>query len=119
MNQEAYGGPVTLEYISRFPDFIQNQMFINGQYHHPTFLYESVWNLLVFAFLMVLIRRSHIPGQIFLSYLALYSAGRFFIEGLRMDSLYLGPFRVAQLVSLVLIATAVTLYLRLKRLKEK
>jgi phosphatidylglycerol:prolipoprotein diacylglycerol transferase len=118
MNQEAYGGPVTLEYISRFPDFIQNQMFINGQYYHPTFLYESVWNLLIFALLMVLVRRSHIPGQIFLSYLALYSVGRFFIEGLRMDSLYLGPFRVAQLVSLVLIAAAVTLYLRLKRLKE-
>lgn len=117
INQEAYGGPVTLEYIRHFPAFIQNQMMIGGQYHHPTFLYESVWNLLVFAVLMVLIRRRHFPGQVFLSYLALYSAGRFVIEGLRMDSLYLGPFRVAQLVSLALIVTVVTLYL--KRFKKR
>lgn len=119
MNQEAYGGPVTREFIGRFPSFIQNQMLIQGQYYHPTFLYESLWNLLVFALLMVLIRRRFFPGQVFLSYLALYSAGRFFIEGLRLDSLYLGPVRVAQLVSLVLIAVAAVLYLKLKRLKKK
>lgn len=110
INQEAFGGPVSREYISSFPGFIQKQMFISGQYHHPTFLYESIWNLLVFAFLMVYRKRKHFPGQIMLFYLALYSAGRFFIEGMRTDSLMLGPIRVAQLVSLVLITTAVAIF---------
>jgi len=108
INQEAFGGPVSREYISHFPSFIQKQMFIGGQYHHPTFLYESIWNLLVFTFLMVYRRRKHFSGQILLFYLALYSAGRFFIEGMRTDSLMLGPIRVAQLVSLILIITAIT-----------
>lgn len=107
INQEAYGGPVSRDYISHFPAFIQKQMFVGGQYHHPTFLYESIWNLLVFALLMVLRRRKPFSGQILLLYLAFYSAGRFFIEGMRTDSLMLGPIRVAQLVSLLLIITAI------------
>lgn len=124
INQEAFGGPVGAEYISRFPGFIQRQMFIGGQYHHPTFLYESLWNLLVFAFLLVFRRREHFPGQILLFYLALYSAGRFFIEGMRTDSLMLGPFRVAQLVSLALIVTAAILFFargkkHLRQIKHK
>jgi len=49
INQEAFGGPVSYEYISRFPRFIQEQMHIAGQYVHPTFLYESCWNLAVFG----------------------------------------------------------------------
>ena len=48
MNQEAHGGMVTEEFISKFPEFIQNGMLINGNYYHPTFLYESIWNLIVF-----------------------------------------------------------------------
>lgn len=114
INQEAFGGPVSREFISRFPAFIQKQMFIGGQYYHPAFLYESLWNLLVFIFLMLLRKRAQFHGQILLSYLALYSAGRFFIEGLRTDSLMLGQFRVAQLVSLILIAAAMALYVRLR-----
>ncbi len=109
-NQEAFGGPVSKEYISRFPEFIQEQMLIFGQYYHPTFLYESIWNLLVFAFLMFHRRRKHFSGQIMLFYLGLYSTGRFFIEGMRMDSLMLGPIRVAQLVSIILIILAVIVY---------
>jgi len=119
INQEAFGGPVSAEYISRFPGFIQHQMFIGGQYHHPTFLYESIWNLLVFTFLMVYRGKNHFPGQILLLYLALYSAGRFFIEGMRTDSLMLGPIRVAQLVSLVLIVTAFTVIFVRSRKKVK
>ena len=111
INQEAFGGPVTREYISRFPEFIQSQMLIGGQYHHPTFLYESVWNLMVFVILMVVSRVKNFQGQVLLLYLALYSTGRFFIEGLRTDSLMLGPIRVAQLVSLLIVATAITLIL--------
>lgn len=103
-NQEAHGGPVSEEFISHFPGFIQKGMFINGQYYHPTFLYESLWNLCVFLFLIWYRRRSQaIPGKVFLFYLILYSMGRFFIEGLRTDSLMLGPLRMAQVVSITLI----------------
>jgi len=116
INQEAFGGPVTREYISRFPEFIQRHMFIGGQYHHPTFLYESIWNLGVFAFLMFQTRREHFPGKIMLLYLILYSAGRFFIESLRTDSLMLGPLRVAQLVSLaIIIFSVIFLYINSRK----
>lgn len=95
VNQEAYGYETNLPWA----------MYIDGAYRHPTFLYESLWNLLVFFFLLWLRRQKFIrSGEIFLSYLALYSVGRFFIEGLRTDSLMLGPIRVAQLISAGLIA---------------
>lgn len=99
-NQEAHGGEVTYDFIKHFPIFIQKGMFIDGTYYHPTFLYESIWNILVFIILIFLIRRVKIDGAIFFTYVGLYSIGRFIIEGLRTDSLMLGPIRVAQLVSL-------------------
>lgn len=99
-NQEAHGGEVSYNFISHFPGFIQNGMYINGAYYHPTFLYESVWNLLVFVVLMYFIRRAKKDGIVFFTYVGLYSVGRFIIEGLRTDSLMVGPIRVAQLVSL-------------------
>ena len=103
INQEAHGGPVTEQFINRFPDFIKHQMYIDGQYYHPAFLYESVWNLGVFLFLYLYWPRKKAAGEVAFLYLILYSAGRFFVESIRTDSLMLGPFRVAQLVSLVLI----------------
>jgi len=103
INQEAHGGPVTEQFINSFPDFIKNQMYIDGQYYHPAFLYESVWNLGVFFFLYFYWPRKKAAGEVAFLYLILYSAGRFFIESIRTDSLMLGPFRVAQLVSLLLI----------------
>jgi phosphatidylglycerol:prolipoprotein diacylglycerol transferase len=103
INQEAHGGPVSAEFMSHFPAFIRDQMFINGQYYHPTFLYESLWNLLVFVILLAMLYRfKRFDGQVMFSYMILYSIGRFFIEGMRTDSLYLGGIRVAQLVSLSL-----------------
>jgi len=116
INQEAYGSAVTRAYISHFPDFIQRQMFIGGQYYHPAFLYESAWNLLVFIIIMIFLRRQHFKGQITLIYLTLYSVGRFFIEGLRLDSLMLGPIRSAQLLSVLIIIACAVIYLR--RLKK-
>ncbi|MCK4261439.1 MAG: prolipoprotein diacylglyceryl transferase [Halanaerobiales bacterium] len=98
VNQEAYGYETDLPWA----------MYINGAYRHPTFLYESIWNILVFGFLLWLRRREFIKrGEIFLTYLSLYSLGRFFIEGLRTDSLMLGPIRVAQLVSILTIACSI------------
>lgn len=100
MNQEAHGGPVSQSFISKFPDFIQRGMLIDGQYYHPTFLYESLWNILVFIILIIILKKIKKPGIAAFSYIGLYSIGRFFIEGLRTDSLMVGSFRVAQLVSL-------------------
>jgi phosphatidylglycerol---prolipoprotein diacylglyceryl transferase len=74
----------------------------NEAYYHPTFLYESVWNLAGLAILLGLFYRypNLKRGSLFLSYVIFYSLGRFWIEGLRMDSLMLGPLRVAQFISL-------------------
>ena len=80
---------------------------------HPTFLYESLWNLLVLGILIFMFYRMYrFSGQIFLSYITLYGAGRFWIEGLRTDSLYLGPVRVSQLVALACVAAGVILLVR-------
>ena len=103
INQEAHGGIVSEEFINIFPGFIKNQMFIHGHYYNPAFLYESIWDLLVFFFLMWLRRRNVKNGDIFLSYIIGYSLGRFFIEAIRTDSLMLGPIRVAQLISIIFI----------------
>lgn len=111
INQEAHGGIVSEQFISNFPGFIQKQMFINGQYYHPTFLYESLWNLTVFAFLLFYRGKKKLDGEIALLYLALYSTGRFFIEGMRTDSLMIGPLRTAQVISVVLIIIAAAIFL--------
>src|SRR5690625_854578 len=122
MNQEAYGGPISEAAYNNFlqyvPDWIMNQMCVNGVYHHPTFLYESLWNLLGLILLLYL-RYKINPrrGVLFLSYLIWYSFGRFFIEGLRTDSLYIvGNLRTAQLVSaLLILISAYLIYYRKKK----
>ncbi|GAA0123436.1 MAG: prolipoprotein diacylglyceryl transferase [Clostridium argentinense] len=100
-NQEAHGGPVTEAFISKFPQFIQKGMLINGVYYHPTFLYESIWNVLVCLILLYMLKRVSKKGVVFFSYIGLYSVARYFIEGLRTDSLMMGSIRVAQLVSIL------------------
>ena len=94
MNQEAHGGEVTRAFLENLhlPQFIIDQMYINGVYYHPTFLYESLWNILGVVVLLLLRRVNLRRGEIFLSYLIWYSIGRFFIEGLRTDSLMLTKF---------------------------
>jgi phosphatidylglycerol:prolipoprotein diacylglycerol transferase len=67
-------------------------------FYHPTFLYESLWNLLGFVLINIFYRKKKYDGQILLAYLAWYGFGRMFIEGLRTDSLYIGVFRVSQVV---------------------
>lgn len=100
-NMEAHGSPVTKEFISHFPKFIQRGMYIDGTYYHPTFLYESIWNIVVFFLLLYLINRVNTKGVVFFTYFGLYSVGRFFIEGLRTDSLMFMGLRAAQIVSLI------------------
>lgn len=70
---------------------------------HPTFLYESLWNLGVFLFLIWFSKRKKLNGEVFCLYLIAYGAGRFWIEGLRLDSLWMGPVRISQLLSLVFV----------------
>lgn len=103
-NSEAHGGPVTQTFISKFPSFIQKGMLIDGVYYHPTFLYESIWNVVVCVLLVYLLTKTFKKGTVFFSYIGLYSIGRFFIEGLRTDSLMFVGIRVAQLISLAGIA---------------
>ena len=110
VNQEAYGKAVTqLDYL---PDFIRRQMYIDGSYRVPTFLYESLWNLIGFIIILVLRRRPKLfrRGDITAFYLIWYGCGRFFIEGMRTDSLMLGSLRVSQWLSALLVVSGLVLY---------
>ncbi len=97
INQEAHGGPTDLPW----------GIMVDGVRVHPTFLYESIWNIGVFALLLLMRRRKKYEGQVMVVYMMAYSLGRFWIEGLRTDSLMLGPLRMAQVISVALIAVAV------------
>lgn len=105
-NSEAFGRPTSLPWKLYIPLAQRPEGYTQFDYFHPTFLYESLWNLAVFALLLTLFFRglkrpgSLKTGTLFLVYLVAYSAGRVWIEGLRMDSLMLGPLRIAQIVSL-------------------
>ncbi|GFZ94395.1 prolipoprotein diacylglyceryl transferase [Paenibacillus marchantiophytorum] len=103
MNQEAHGGPVTESFLRdtlHLPNFIVNQMNIEGTFYHPAFLYESVWNILGLLLLLWLRRRPFLrAGELFFGYFIWYSIGRFFIEGVRTDSLDItGPTWLASLM---------------------
>lgn len=103
-NSEAFGSPTNLPWKLFIPTDRRPLGYENFAYFHPTFLYESLWNLMVFGLLLALFFRVKAPrlkaGTLFLVYLVAYSLGRFWIEGLRTDSLMLGPLRIAQVVSL-------------------
>jgi phosphatidylglycerol---prolipoprotein diacylglyceryl transferase len=105
-NSEAFGSPTDLPWKLLIPEDRRPDGSGSIAYYHPTFLYESLWNLMVFGLLMTLFLR--FPklkrGTIFLVYAIAYSCGRFWIEGLRTDSLMLGPLKIAQVISLIGIA---------------
>ncbi len=118
MNHEAHGGPVSKSFLEHLhiPDFIINNMYINGKYYQPTFLYESIWDILGFVILILL--RKHLRiGDTFCLYLIWYSIGRFFVEGMRTDSLMLtSDIRVAQLMSIILIIVGIVIMI-IRRVK--
>ncbi|AMC01730.1 prolipoprotein diacylglyceryl transferase [Aerococcus viridans] len=123
VNQEAHGGEVTLEFLQdtlHLPQFIVDGMHIDGAYYHPTFLYESVWNILGVAVLLFVRSRNKTLriGDTTLLYLIWYPFGRFFIEGLRTDSLWWGPFRVSQVLSAVLFIGALLIFAA-RRMNDK
>ena len=111
-NREAFGA----ETMSFLRMGLYDAFAAETTYHHPTFLYESVWNLTGFIALHFLSKKRQYDGQIALGYAAWYGLGRALIEGLRTDSLYWGPFRVSQLLAAVscLLAVMVLLYQNFK-----
>ncbi|WP_332648615.1 prolipoprotein diacylglyceryl transferase [Lysinibacillus sp. 54212] len=121
INQEAYGGPVSRSFLEglMLPNWIIEQMYIekDGTYVHPTFLYESVWNIIGLVILLFARKLNWRRGEMFFFYIIWYSFGRFFIEGLRTDSLYLvGDLRSAQVVSIIGIVVGIVaiVYRRMK-----
>ncbi len=128
-NREAHGGVVggmtngtaalthdeQFSFLSdtlRIPDFIVNNMFIGGNYVHPTFLYESIWNFFGLVLLLVLRRTKLIrSGDLIAIYLIWYSVGRFFIEAMRTDALFIGDtgLRIAQVISILMVLAGMAL----------
>jgi phosphatidylglycerol---prolipoprotein diacylglyceryl transferase len=107
-NSEAYGAPTNLPWKLLIPPAQRPIGMADVAYYHPTFLYESIWNFLVFLGLLWLFQRDRLKsGTIFLVYAIAYSTGRIWIEGLRTDSLMLGGIRIAQLVSAIGIGVGV------------
>ena len=121
-NHEAFGSEVSLKFLNslHLPDFIIQNMYIDGAYHHPTFLYESVGNIIAFLLIIFVIRKfqKHI-GMQFFGYFVFYGVVRFFVEGLRADSLMFGPIRMAQLISIVFFAVGIVgmVYVHMKGTK--
>lgn len=116
VNGEAHG----IEAAENF--FLRMGLFEYGKltYYHPTFLYESLWNLVGFVLITVFYKKKKFDGQIVLSYLAWYGFGRMFIEGLRTDSLYIGAFRISQVVGFLcfVICTTLLVYMLMRKKRE-
>jgi phosphatidylglycerol---prolipoprotein diacylglyceryl transferase len=127
-NSEAFGSPTNLPWKLYIPPERRPLELANFEYFHPTFLYESLWDLMVFALLITLFFRSLSgkprlkTGTLFLVYMAAYSLGRVWVEGFRTDSLMLGPLRMAQVVSSIGIILGLAglawLYLRKRPLPD-
>ena len=90
-------------------------MNINGEYYHPTFLYESIWNLIGLIILLIIYKHKKENGMTTSFYLVWYGIGRFLIESLRQDSLMLSNIKIAQLVSVIMIILGVIIFLRQKK----
>lgn len=103
MNREAFGAATD----SFFRMGLFNEKTQMWEYYHPTFLYESLWNLVGFVLLASLCGKRKYDGQVALGYAAWYGLGRAMIEGLRVDSLWWGPFRVSQVLAAITCLTAV------------
>ena len=111
-NGEAHGGVISRMFLEKLhlPKFIIDGMYINGAYYHPTFFYESILNLVCLLLLLLIRRKKNIHlGLILGIYCIWYGIIRFFIEGLRTDSLMLGSLKMAQIISIVLIIFGIIL----------
>ena len=121
-NGEAHGAITSLSYLEslHLPDFIIDGMYINGNYYVPTFLYESVWCFIGFIIMIILRRKKFMKiGYLTSFYLVWYGIERFFVEGMRTDSLMFLSLKVAQVVSLIMMIIGVVLFIySLKKSKK-
>jgi len=121
VNVEAFGGETTLPWrmgILRSMD--GGQTFYSEMYVHPTFLYESLWNLVGLILVTAFYKKKKFHGQMFVFYMIWYGFGRMLIEGLRTDSLYVGNLRISQFVGFVSFVLGVILMIvNLRRVKSK
>lgn len=117
MNSEAYGPITNLETLKNLhiPSFIIDGMYINGAYYHPTFFYESLWCFIGFIILLIVDKLNKKTGILFSTYLIWYGIGRFLIESLRQDSLFLGSIKVAQLISIIYIIVGLITLIKLRK----
>ena len=127
VNQEAFGTNTTLpwgmisENTTAYLSSVQATLAAQGVAVdpslpvHPTFLYESLWCLAGFILLALYEKRRRFHGEVMLMYVMWYGLGRFFIEGLRTDSLMIGPFRISQVVAAASTLAALALWLVLRR----
>jgi len=108
LNQEAHGAPVMNEALRFFPMAVE----IGGQWYYATFFYESAWCFLIVIFLLTAEKRGWLrrDGDVFTAYVFLYALERSIVEGLRTDSLYLGPVRVSQLLSVLAMTAAAAVW---------
>ena len=121
-NGEAHGAITSLSYLEslHLPDFIIDGMYINGNYYVPTFLYESLWCFIGFIIMIILRRKKFMKiGYLTSFYLVWYGIERFFVEGMRTDSLMFLSLKVAQVVSLIMMIIGVVLFIySLKKSKK-
>ena len=113
-NQEAHGGETTREFLQsiHLPNFIINGMNIGGLYYHPTFLYESLLNLIGLIILLIIRKYKNIKtGMILSIYLMWYSVVRFFIESMRTDSLMLYSLKMAQVISIIFFILGIIIFI--------
>lgn len=116
MNQEAFGSPVSAQFYAGWPKWLADHMWIDGAYRMPTFLFESVGNLIGFCLIVFWLRKKVVSkhGDAASLYLIWYGLVRFVVEGLRTDSLMMGPLRVSQVLSAILVVVGLA-WLLLKR----
>lgn len=117
-NGEAHGTVTTLSFLQglHLPKFIIDGMYINGEYYQPTFLYESIWCLIGFIILIIIRKNKKLViGHLTAFYLIWYGVGRFFIEGLRTDSLMFIGLRAAQIVSIIMIILGILIFIFSKK----
>ncbi len=121
-NGEAHGAITSLSYLEsmHLPQFIIDGMYINGNYYVPTFLYESIWCLIGFVIMLIIRRKKFMKvGYLTSFYLVWYGIERFFVEGMRTDSLMFFSLRVAQIVSILMVVIGIIIFIySLKKTKK-
>ena len=126
VNVEAYGSATNLPW--RMGILKSNPLYdkaaemgdwVSKEFVHPTFLYESLWNIIGFIIINAIYKKKKFDGQIFCMYISWYGFGRMFIEALRTDSLMAGPFRISQIVGFVTFIAGIVLFIILSKNKKE